>query len=671
MNVNDDTRLRLGLDTGGTYTDAVLFCPARGVVASAKALTTRHDLSLGISEAAGKVLDAAKADPRDIALVAMSTTLATNALVEGQGGRVALIAIGFHERDLKRDGLAEALGKDPLILCSGGHDAHGNAAPLDLSALETALPELAHVVSGIAVTSMFAVRNPAHEIAARDLIQSKCDLPVTVSHELSSKLGGPRRALTTLLNARLVGMIGRLIEATKSFLETNGIEAPLMLVRGDGALVSAAFAARRPIETILSGPAASLVGAGYLSGLKDAIVSDIGGTTTDVALLMDGHPRLDPDGATVGGFRTMVEAVAMRTHGLGGDSEVTLAEGGLEARLELGPRRLLPLALAARLHKEQVLAALERQLKQDNPNRLDGRFAHRTGLSARFAAGLSEGEAALYAKLSAIPQPLDRVLVSASQSAALARLVARGLVLVSGFTPTDAQHVLERQSNGNKEAAQKGAELFSRKRDGRGRAIAASGVDISERVITQLERRSAELVLETAFAESGLEGPETVAHAAIQSALDGNHGVAQLNVSLDRPVIGLGASAGLIYPAVGALLSTHAIIPEHAGVANAVGAVVGEVRVTVSASIEAPSEDRFRVTAGEAVQDFFLESEAIAFAQSAAEKLALDKAEEAGAEDAHVDVSLSVNEAFIEGLRKFIDARVTAIATGRPRLGRQ
>ena len=263
------------------------------------------------------------------------------------------------------------------------------------------------------------------------------------------------------------------------------------------------------------------------------------------------------------------------------------------------------------------------------------------------------------------------MLTSASQNAALAKLVARGLVLVSGFTPTDAQHALGRQSNGNAEAALKGAELFARKRDGRGRAIAASGAEISERVITQLERRSAELVLETAFAESGLEGPETVAHATIQSALDGNHGVARLNVSLDRPVIGLGASAGLIYPAVGALLSAKAIIPEHAGVANAVGAVVGEVRVSVSASVEAPSEDRFRVTVGELVQDFLSESKAIAFAQIEAEKLALAKAEEAGAEDAHVDVAVLLNEAFIEGLRKFVDAKVSAVATGRPRLGRQ
>jgi N-methylhydantoinase A/oxoprolinase/acetone carboxylase beta subunit len=671
MTAHDDTRLRLGLDTGGTYTDAVLFSPALGVVASAKALTTRHDLSIGISQAAGKVLAAAKAGPADIALVSMSTTLATNALVEGQGGRVALIAIGFHERDLKRDGLTEALGKDPLIFCPGGHNAHGTAAPLDLSALEAALPDLAQSVSGIAIAALFAVRNPAHENAARELVKASTALPVTVSHELSSKLGGPRRALTTLLNARLVGMISRLIAATKLFLDANGITAPLMLVRGDGALVSAAFAAQRPIETILSGPAASLVGAGYLSGQKNAIVSDIGGTTTDVAVLQDGHPRLDPEGATVGGFRTMVEAVAMRTHGLGGDSEILVSEGGLESALTLGPRRILPLALAATLDGPAIHAALDRQLKQENPGRLDGRFAHRTGLSDRYAAGLNPAEEALYAKLTDKPQPLDRVLTSATQNAALARLVSRGLALVSGYTPTDAQHVLGCQSNGEISAAVKAAELFARKRDGRGKAIADSAQAMSGRVVTQLERRSAELVLETAFAESGLEGPQTVAHATIQSALDGNHGVARLNVSLDRPVIGLGASARLIYPQVGTLLSADAIIPPHADVANAVGAVVGEVRVTVTAGIEAPSEDRFCVTAGGIVRDFGNEPDAIAFARSEAESQALAKAEEAGAEDAHVEASVHVNEAFIEGLRKFVSASVTAIATGRPKLGRQ
>src|SRR5690606_22589499 len=118
----------------------------------------------------------------------------------------------------------------------------------------------------------------------------------------------------------------------------------------DGALVSASFARMRPIETILSGPAASLVGARHLTGLDRAVVSDIGGTTTDVAVLEDGRPRIDPEGATVGGYRTMVEAVSMRTFGLGGDSEVALKESALDFPILLGPRPLVPLALAARLH---------------------------------------------------------------------------------------------------------------------------------------------------------------------------------------------------------------------------------------------------------------------------------------------------------------------------------
>ena len=110
-----------------------------------------------------------------------------------------------------------------------------------------------------------------------------------------------------------------------------------MVVRGNGSLVSADFVRERPVETILSGPAASLLGAAHLVGEKDAIISDIGGTTTDIAALRDGRFDLGARGATVGGHRTMVEAVAMATHGLGGDSEVLLADRALGADLVVGP----------------------------------------------------------------------------------------------------------------------------------------------------------------------------------------------------------------------------------------------------------------------------------------------------------------------------------------------
>ena len=210
-----------------------------------------------------------------------------------------------------------ALKGDPVAMLRGGHDhAGGEAAPLDQEALDAFLATIDPGVTAVAVAARFATRNPAHETAAARRVADVAGLPATASHTLSAKLNGPKRALTALLNARLVGMIDRLIGRAQDVLQELGIAAPLMVVRGDGALMSAAAAHANPIETILSGrPAASIVGARWLTGAETALVSDIGGTTTDIALLRDGRPSIDPDGAQVGPFRTMVEAVAMRTSG--------------------------------------------------------------------------------------------------------------------------------------------------------------------------------------------------------------------------------------------------------------------------------------------------------------------------------------------------------------------
>ncbi|MBL8581917.1 MAG: hydantoinase/oxoprolinase family protein [Rhizobiaceae bacterium] len=660
--------LYLGIDTGGTYTDAVLWSEATGVVAKAKALTTRHDLAVGIGGAVDAVIAAAAIDPASVKLVSMSTTLATNALVEGQGGRVALVMIGFGQADLDRDGLRTALGNDPVVFCAGGHDVHANPRPLDLAPLEEALPELAAGVSGFAVCAYFATRNPAHEVGARELIRGRTGLPVTASHELTSQLGGPRRALTTLLNARLIAMIDRLVAATEGFLDRRGIRAPLMVVRGDGALVSAAFARARPIETILSGPAASLVGARHMTGLDDALVSDIGGTTTDVAVLDRGRPRLDPEGATVGGFRTMVEAVAMRTFGLGGDSEVGLEDGGLKPRLTLGPRRLVPLALAAMQHGEAVTAVLERQLRAANAGRMDGRLAVRTGMPERLAAGLTPAEARLYEQIGAVPAAIDTLLSSTAQNATLTRLVSRGLVHVAGFTPSDAAHVLGRQSNWDAGAARLGAQLFARRRDGRGQAIAESPEEIAARVLEAVTRRSAEVILETAFAEDGLEGAETVAHALVQRGLDGRRSIARVSVALDRPVVGLGASAPLHYAGLGPLVGNRCVVPVDTDVANALGAVVGQVRVAAEATVSQPKEGLFRLASGETVRDFLDEDEAMQAAEADVRRMAAERAVAAGADAAEIEVTREFKTATVEGQRSFIEARVVAVAAGRPRV---
>ena len=246
--------LSLKVDTGGTYTDAVLIRDESDVIASAKALTTRYDLAEGIGEAVSAVLAPAAVDPAQVTLASLSTTLATNALVEGQGERVGLILIGFRDADLQKHGLAEALGGDPVVVLAGGHDhAGGEKAPLDEAVLRRWLTEHGDEVSGFAVAAQFATRNPAHEQRATAMVVELTGRPVSASHHLSAKLNGPKRALTAVLNARLIGMIDRLISRAEVRLGELGVTAPLMVMRGDGALISAKFARERPIETILSG----------------------------------------------------------------------------------------------------------------------------------------------------------------------------------------------------------------------------------------------------------------------------------------------------------------------------------------------------------------------------------------------------------------------------------
>ncbi|MDE4599792.1 hydantoinase/oxoprolinase N-terminal domain-containing protein [Sinorhizobium meliloti] len=659
--------LLLGIDTGGTYTDAVLFSEATGVVAKAKALTTRHDLAEGVSGAVETVLAKARVPVSAISLVSLSTTLATNALVEGQGGRAGLIMIGFGPEDLKRDGLQEALGSDPVLFLPGGHNVHGGETPLDMSALDETLPDLSSQVSSFAIAGYFAVRNPDHEKRVRDRIREVSHLPVTCSHELSSKLGGPRRALTTLLNARLVSMIDRLIGSCEDFLKARGIDVPMMVVRGDGALISAAEARLRPIETILSGPAASLVGARYLTGLDNAIVSDIGGTTTDVAVLEKGRPRLDAEGAVVGGFRTMVEAVAMRTSGLGGDSEVKINDRGLKARLDLGPRRFLPLSLAAALHGDAVLSVLEKQLRAPHAGRHDGRLAVRTGLPDHLASGLQPQEQALYGRIGMAPVALADLLVSTPQKATLDRLVARGLVHICGLTPSDAMHVLGRQAQWNGEAARLGLEIAARTKDGSGQPIAASVEALAQMIVDRLTRQSSEAILQACLSEDSAAIDPT-ASLAVDRALKREPGIVRFSISLDRPLVGLGASAPVYYPAIAEMLSTEAAIPEEADVANAVGAVVGQVRATVTVFVTTPEEGIFIVNGAGASERFVDQQEAFGVARRRAETMALESARANGAEEPAAVLREEIDAPEVEGSRKLIEARFIASASGRPRI---
>jgi N-methylhydantoinase A/oxoprolinase/acetone carboxylase beta subunit len=662
--------LLLGVDTGGTYTDAVLIRDEREVIASAKALTTRHDLAIGIGEAVEAVLRESGADVAEIGLASLSTTLATNALVEGQGGRAGLVYIGFRAADLQTHGLAEALGGDPALVLTGGHNhAGGEAQPLDKDALLAWL-ETGTGAEAYAVASLFATRNPAHELAAAEMIRAVTGRPVSLSHHLSAKLNGPKRALTALLNARLIGMIARLIDRAEGKLGELGIHAPLMVVRGDGALISADQARERPIETILSGPAASIVGARWLTGADHALVSDIGGTTTDVAVLREGRPAIDPEGARVGAWRTMVEAVAMRTFGLGGDSEVHVRDEGLEGGVTLGPRRVVPVSLMAAEAGAAVRAVLEEQLRATAPGEHDARFVR--AVPGIEAGGLGEREEALLSRIGDEVRPVGKVLKTRMDGAALTRLVRRGLVQVAGITPSDASHVLGGLDSWDAEAARMALELVARKRTGSGNRLAEGPEQLARMIVDRLTYQTSLALLETAFAEEEMDfglSPATLAeHVLMQRGLDGHRGLVRIESGLAVPVIGLGASAASYYGAVGARLGCEMILPAHGGVANAIGAVVGRVTIRRGGTVTSPSEGKFRVHLESGPQDYAASDAAMTALETVLRAEAQAEAEAAGAVDIHVTARREVKEAQAEARRVFLEAEIVVEASGRPRI---
>ena len=663
--------LLLGVDTGGTYTDAVLIRDERDVIASAKSLTTRRDLAIGIGGAVEEVLAQSGVDPSEISLASLSTTLATNALVEGQGGRVGLVYIGFSQKDLQAHSLLEALKGDPALVMAGGHDhAGGEAAALDMAALDSWLEGDGGQVSAYAVAGVFATRNPAHELAVAERLAAKTGKPVSQSHQLSAKLNGPKRALTAVLNARLIGMIDRLIAQAKGKLEALRIHAPLMVVRGDGALISSDMARERPIETILSGPAASIVGARWLTGAEAALVSDIGGTTTDVAVLRGGRPAIDPAGARVGQYRTMVEAVAMRTTGLGGDSEVHFIASGLTGGITLGPRRLMPVSLMAMEAPVVVHEALDRQMRSELIGEHDGRFVRAVPGVAQ--DGLAERDAALLSRIGDTVMPLDRLFRTRLDVQSLRRLVERGLVQVAGLTPSDASHVLNRLDSWDREAAEKALILFGRRRTGAGERLSNDPAHMAQMIVDRLTHQTGLALLECALAEEehGLDGDETelARHVLMQRGLRGHRELVRVETGLAVDVIGLGASAPSYYPAVGDLLGCRMVLPEHTGVANAIGAVVGRVTMRRSGSVSSPSEGAFRVHLEAGNEDFSDLAPAMARLEDALRGDAVSAAEASGAGDIQVHIERDLRRATVEGKDVFIEAFVTVQASGRPRI---
>ena len=335
----------LGIDMGGTHTDAALIGHnghALRLLGQAK-VVTRHDaLPVSVQE----VLQALKTDlGSDGALLAqihsvtLGTTLAVNALVQGRADRVGLaLSAG--------PGLAPArfaLGEDVCIV-PGGLDHRGvEVTKLDTTPLKQACRQWQEKgVSAVAAVGKFSPRNPAHENVMAQCVTETAGLPVTLGHRLSGQLNFPRRIATAYYNAAVARLHGDFLDAVEEALRTAGIAASPRLLKADGGAIPAMLAREEPVQSILSGPAASVMGVlalcPHMAG-GCSLLFDIGGTTTDIALFVDGSPVIDREGMELLGRRTLVRALATTSIGVGGDSRITLDGKGANALVRTGPLR--------------------------------------------------------------------------------------------------------------------------------------------------------------------------------------------------------------------------------------------------------------------------------------------------------------------------------------------
>ena len=334
----------LGIDAGGTHTDAALLvCPATAEPANtatapvarllgcAKVRTRHNDLPRSVREVLAELRKAApQFDFGRITRVTLGATLAVNALVQGRADSVGLAVSAGPGLDPRRF----TLGRHVCVV-PGGLDHRGvEVSPLRADVLREAAAQWQDEgVAAVACVSKFSPRNAAHEQSMAEAVRKAApQMPLTEGHRLSGRLNFPRRLATAYFNAAVGRLHGEFLDAVEVALADAGICAQVRLLKANGGAVPLELSRREPVQSILSGPAASVMGVLALCHGSDAmrqgcsLLLDMGGTTTDMALFVDGSPVVDRDGMRLEGRRTLVRALATVSIGVGGDSLITVGE---------------------------------------------------------------------------------------------------------------------------------------------------------------------------------------------------------------------------------------------------------------------------------------------------------------------------------------------------------
>ncbi len=534
-------RYIIGIDTGGTFTDAVLLDKSTSeVLHSAKVPTTHHKLSLGTGRAIKKLLNMTSISPQEVEVVGVSSTLATNSVIENKGARVGLFVIGYVKHF--------KLPVKAVIFVKGGHTVVGEEEePLDIAYLVDNLSNLKEEVDAYGVCSAMSMKNPTHELVAEKAISMIDPKPVFCSHRISQQAGMQERAATAGLHAKLMPIMQDYMQGVQEALEEQNLSCPMIVISGNGHPISSSDAVEQAGLTVASGPACTAHFGSLHSGDKSLVI-DVGGTTTDIAMIEDGKPLLSPEGCVIGDWKTQVEAIDMFTRGVGGDSHVQLDEKG---NMSLGPNRVEPLAMSSLL--EPVESWLGHSLQSKC-----------VGLQEK---GIDEGEEPILAFLQkhgpATPErireetgyggiPLDKELEKMSR---------KQWIFETGFTPTDALHVLGHIDIGKREKSLEGATVLGNLVDMTPEAFCQTVVDLTEE---KIEGLILDFILQRYWGKSLTNFVAT----------SQDNPVLEVDFSLKIPVVGIGAAARFFLPNVAKRLSTAVTFPENYEVGNAIGAAL-------------------------------------------------------------------------------------------------
>ena len=579
-------RIGIGIDTGGTCTDAVLYdLDSRTVLGSNKALTTHGDLMQGILNALDG-LDPALC--RQAELAGLSTTLATNACVEGKFRRARLLLLGIDRTGIERNGAPYGL-TDPddirYLPCRTTIQGKILEEP-DWALLRRHAKAWFHDVEAAAVCEIYAIRNQGVlEQKAAEIIAEETGLPVMQSSALFGDLPSLERGASALLNAGLLPITREFLDAAEAAFRVRGIGAELLVVRSDSSLMSRNFAMEHAVETLLSGPAASALGGSAMTGRRQAVIVDMGGTTTDIALIDGGTPLLCADGIRVGQWKTLVKGLASTSFALGGDSVIRWRF----TDMTIGPERVIPLCVLAARHP-QIVDALRRQVRETPRHTL---FLHEfltlgrqdwacvpalTPEETRLCRMLEQGPLSLQDAAGLLH--VDKYLLDTR------RLEEAGVVLRAGLTPTDIMHVRGDYTAYSQEAAELAVRFVAASLDREPEALC-------QMVYTEIQRQVffgvSQMLLEQALPQvqrSGLDDGLRALLAAQWAARDtGRAGLLDCLFHTPAVLIGIGGPVHLFLAEAARALRAEYTVPDYAATANAVGAVTGRICATVTAEV--------------------------------------------------------------------------------------